>query len=224
MAKSGQEIYNSRQRDKIIFKDTARETGGELLQLEVFTAPNAAPPPDHVHPRQEERFECVSGILRARVGGKERTLRAGERMVVPPGVAHPWGIGGEEEGHVLVEFRPALNTETFFETMYGLARDGNVDENGVPPLLQMAIICRTYDNYLPSPPIALQKALFALLAPVGKLIGYRASYPEYSGTDPLVEVEGLGGGGRRAGMVVAVLGAAGILAVALLLRRRASRR
>jgi hypothetical protein len=88
----------------------------------------------------------------------------------------------------------------------------------------MAIICRTYDNYLPSPPIALQKALFALFAPVGKLMGYRASYPEYSGTDPLVEVESLGGGGRRAGMAVAVLGAAGILTVALLLRRRASRR
>ena len=70
----------------------------------------------------------------------------------------------------------------------------------------------------------LQKALFALLAQVGKLMGYRASYPGYSGTDPLVEVEGLGGGGRRAGMVVAVLGAAGILTVALLLRRRASRR
>ena len=88
----------------------------------------------------------------------------------------------------------------------------------------MAIICRTNDNYLPSPPIALQKPLFALLAPVGKLMGYRASYPEYSGTDPLVEVEGLGGRGRRAGLVVAVLGAAGILAVTLLLRRRASRR
>jgi hypothetical protein len=48
-------------------------------------------------------------------------------------VGYTWWIEGEEEGHVLVEFRPALNTETFFETMYGLARDGEVDENGVPP-------------------------------------------------------------------------------------------
>jgi hypothetical protein len=37
MAKSGQGSYNPRQRDKIIFKQTARETSGELLQLEVFT-------------------------------------------------------------------------------------------------------------------------------------------------------------------------------------------
>lgn len=222
MAKSGEEVYNPRQRDRIVFKRTARETGGELLQLEIFAPPNAAPPPDHVHPRQEEHFETISGTLRARVGGEERTLRAGERMVVPPGVGHTWWIEGEEDGHVVVEFRPALNTETFFETMYGLARDGKVDENGIPPLLQMAIICRTYENYLPSPPIALQKSLFGILAPVGKLMGYRASYPEYSGADPLVELDGSGAAGRRAGMIVAAVGA-GILAVALL-RRRASRR
>jgi hypothetical protein len=35
---------------------------------------------------------------------------------------------------VLVEFGPALNTETFFETMYGLARDGKLDEHGTPPV------------------------------------------------------------------------------------------
>jgi hypothetical protein len=135
MAKAGQEIYNPRQKDRIVFKKTARDTDGELLRLEVFAPPGAAPPPDHVH-----------GTLRTRVGGEERTLRAGERMVVPAGVGHTWWIEGEEEGRVLVEFRPALNTETFFETMYGLVRDGKTDDDGVPPLLQMAILCPTYDN------------------------------------------------------------------------------
>ena len=53
-------VYNPRQKDWIIFKQTARETGRELLQLEIFTSPNVAPPPDHVHPRQEEHFETVS--------------------------------------------------------------------------------------------------------------------------------------------------------------------
>jgi hypothetical protein len=142
-------------------------------------------------------------------------------MVVPAGVGHTFWIEGEEDAHVLVELRPALNTETFLETMYGLVSDGKADENGVPPLLQMAILGPTYDTYLPSPPIVLQKALFAVLAPVGRLMGYRASYPEYSGEDPLVEVDG-SGGGRRAGMIVATVGAL-VIAVTLL-RRRASRR
>jgi mannose-6-phosphate isomerase-like protein (cupin superfamily) len=117
MAKAGQGIYNPRQKDTIIFKQTVRETGGGLLQLEIFTAQNAAPPPVRVHSRQEEHFQIVSGTLRARVGGEARTLRAGERMVVPPRVAHTWWIGGEEVGHVMVEFSPALHTETFFETI-----------------------------------------------------------------------------------------------------------
>jgi quercetin dioxygenase-like cupin family protein len=131
MAKTGQEIYNPRQKDRIVFKKTARETGGELLRMELFASPNGAPPPDHVHPRQEERFETISGTLRARVGGEERTLRAGERVVVPAGVGHTFWIEGEEDAHVLVELRPARNTETFLETMYGLVSDGKADENGV---------------------------------------------------------------------------------------------
>ena len=50
---------------------------------------------------------------------------------------------------MLVEFRPALNTEAFFETMYGLARDGKLGESGAPFLLQTAIISSTYEVYLP---------------------------------------------------------------------------
>jgi len=183
VARAGDEIYNPRQKDRVVFRRTARETDGRLLRLEMFASPGAASPPEHLHLRQEERFETVSGVLRARVGGEEHTLRAGEGMAVPPGTPHTWWIDGEEGARVLVEFRPALNTETFFETMYGLARDGKLDENGAPPLLQTAIISSAYEVYLPRPPTAQQKALFALLVPVGKLIGYRASYPEYSGTD-----------------------------------------
>ena len=33
---------------------------------------------------------------------------------------------------MLVEIRPARNTVTFIETMYGLVSDGKADENGVP--------------------------------------------------------------------------------------------
>ena len=35
---------------------------------------------------------------------------------------------------------------------------------------------------LARPPLPVQKALVAMLAPVGGLLGYRASYPRYSGS------------------------------------------
>ena len=67
------------------------------------------------------------------------------------------------------------------------------------------------------PPVGLQKALFAVLAPADKLMGYRASYPECSEADHLVEIHSSGNGGRRAGMIVAAI-RAGIFAVVLLRR------
>jgi hypothetical protein len=72
------------------------------------------------------------------------------------------------------------------------------------------------------PSVALQKALSAVLAPVGKLMGYMASYPEYSGADHLVEMHSSEDGGRRAGMIVAAVGT-GIFAV-VVPRRRVTRR
>lgn len=46
--------------------------------------------PEHVHPRQEERHEVVSGILRGRVGGSEGTFVEGQRVTGPAGVPHAW--------------------------------------------------------------------------------------------------------------------------------------
>ena len=63
-------------------------------------------------------------------------------------------------------------------------------------------------------PVALQKALFAVLVRVGKVMGYRASYPEYGEAEYLVEIHSSGDGGRRAGIIVAAVGAV-IFAVVL---------
>lgn len=80
------------------------------------------------------------------------------------------------------EVRPALNTEIFFETHYGLARDGKTDEDGVPNPLQFAVMLNGMHKgelYLAQPPIAVQQVLLALLSPIGKLLGYRDHYPKY---------------------------------------------
>jgi hypothetical protein len=75
--------------------------------------------------------------------------------------------------------RPALKTEAFFETIWGLAKDGKVNDKGVPTLLRVALIAREYEDVfrLASPPWAVQRLLFGSLAPIGILLGYRAEYP-----------------------------------------------
>ena len=78
---------------------------------------------------------------------------------------------------MVVDFEPAGTYEGFLETMYGLAEAGKTDEQGRPNLLHMAVIGRKHldDSALARPTYHVQKVLFALLAPIGRLFGYRAS-------------------------------------------------
>jgi quercetin dioxygenase-like cupin family protein len=176
---TGAVLENPVSGQRLIFRKTARDTGGELLEVEaVYAKPTPSRPPVHQHPRQEERFEVLSGRLNVLVGGRDRTLGEGEVLIVAPGVPHQmWAA--EAGARVNWQTRPALKTEAFFETVWGLAKDGKVNDKGVPNLLRVALIAREYEDEfrLASPPWVLQRALFGLLAPVGRLIGYHARYP-----------------------------------------------
>jgi quercetin dioxygenase-like cupin family protein len=180
MARPGDVIEHPVTRERIVFRQTAQETQGALLQFDDILQAGGIGPPEHIHPHQEERFQVVSGAMGVRVGGREQILRAGESIRVPAGVAHVWWNAGDEELHQITEFRPALKLETFFETFFGLARDGKCDKVGQPYFLQIAVMVPEYDIYLSRPPMLMQKVLFAVLGPIARLSGYRASYPKYS--------------------------------------------
>ena len=179
MAKSGQMIENPIIGDRVLFRKTAQETDGELLELEIFAQPAAAGPPVHIHPNSGETFTVLKGHLDAEVDGRTMQFGEGATFRVAPGVAHTWWNSGDVEAHVLVKFSPASRMETFLETMYGLAKDGRTNEEGVPGFLQLAVIAPHYFdvNHLADPPLPVQKALFGVLRPIGRLLGYQADYP-----------------------------------------------
>ena len=186
MARSGDVLEHPVTGERIVWTRVSRETGGELLQGELAAMPGGHPAAAHVHPHQEERFEVLAGTLQLVVDGTRSTLRPGDIAVVPPGSSHTWSNIGEDEARVLGEFRPALRTEMFFETFFGLAQDGKVNRKGLPNLIRLAVIMREYDEelLLARPSAVVQKAVFAPLAAVGRSIGYRGWYPEYT-SEPL---------------------------------------
>jgi quercetin dioxygenase-like cupin family protein len=163
--------------------ESTRQTDGESLRGEYFAAPRAFTPV-HAHRRQQERFETVSGTLSVRVGGRELLLRPGQSAVGPPGVPHEWwNPSDEEEAHFLYELRPGLRVETTLETIVGLARDGKTVGMVPKNPLQLAVLAHEVGSWMVLKPA--QKALFAPVASLafaGRLLGYRASYPEYSGS------------------------------------------
>jgi mannose-6-phosphate isomerase-like protein (cupin superfamily) len=108
MAYAGQVIQNPLSGERITFRRPAAETNGEPLAIDLELSPDRHVPGMHVHPIQEERFEVVKGTMRFKLGGKPVIARAGDVVVVPPGVRHKIANGGDEKAHVRVEVRPAL--------------------------------------------------------------------------------------------------------------------
>jgi len=182
LARRGEVLESPINGQRVVFRETAGETDGRLLRLDFYVAPGGFLGNEHLHPNQDERIEVLSGTLRCRVGGSERNLDQGEAVTFPPGTAHTLWNEGEAEVHALVEYRPALRMESLFETLFGLGRDGKTDEQGSPNLLQGAVMLEEYeDEYrLARLPLYVQKALLAVLAPLGRARGYRGRYPRYS--------------------------------------------
>ena len=169
--------------ERFVILKSVQDTKGELLQMDFFMRPHGFIAGEHIHPHQEEHFRVLSGMLRFRIGGREQIVNAGQEAVVPPGTPHVWWNDGDYESHLIIEFRPALKTQHFFETLFGLARDGKADKRGRPNPLQIAVIALEYkDEVQPSLPMdrLLFGALLPILAPIGRLLGYKARYPQYS--------------------------------------------
>lgn len=180
MAKAGDVLEHPVTREKIVVRKTSRDTTGELYQIDIFVQPGGFVAAEHIHPLQNEHFEVISGTLRGRIAGKELTSGPGEKFDVPAGTPHVWWNSGDDELHVLGEIRPALRTENFFESFFGLAQDGKVNpKTGLPNLLQMALVMRAYRNelILARPPRMVQTVLFGLLAVIARLFGYEGEYP-----------------------------------------------
>ena len=139
MVARGDDFVNAAGGQRLIMRQTAADTGGELLEMEAIHAPGGEPPPVHAHPQQEERFTALAGAMRVQVAGREHRLAAGDVLVIPAGTPHTMWNDGEEEARFRWEVHPALGSESFFACLYALAgRDGR------PPLLLFAALFRAY--------------------------------------------------------------------------------
>src|SRR5579884_466073 len=131
---------------RIVFRKTAQDTNGELVEVEAFYQPGSEAPPAHIHPEQEEYFEVLAGSIHTRVDGHEKVYHVGEAFRIPAGVPHTMWNGSEAETRLLWQTRPALHTDAFFEIMWGLAQDGKTNRAGLPNLLQLSVIMQQYQR------------------------------------------------------------------------------
>ena len=172
--------------EKLIYRKTTHETNGQLLQFDYFMKPHSKGLATiaHTQPKLEQRMQIISGTMSYTLGKskEKRILKAGEKVVIPPNVPHSLWNEGDVELHLLEEYSPPLNIQKFFETMYGLAKDGKTNKSGLPNTLQLAVIASYYKDEVGAGSSS-QKFLFAiskLFVPIARSRGYRPWYPEYS--------------------------------------------
>ena len=178
MIRAGDAIVNPVTGERLVFHKTSADTNGEAVVLEAFVQPTGFVAAAHVHPHQDERFQILRGTVGFRLGRQKLELGPGQRVTVPAGTPHKFWNAGEVEAHFVCEVRPALQFEQLLETMFALANDGKTNRKGMPNPLRLAVIANEHfeDVRLPFPPAWMQRLGLAMGAPLGRLLGYGATY------------------------------------------------
>jgi mannose-6-phosphate isomerase-like protein (cupin superfamily) len=189
MIRAGDSIENPVTGERLVFHLTSAQTGGEKVVFETYVQPDGFVAAAHVHPRQEERFEVLSGSVGFRIRRSELVATPGERITIPAGTPHRFWNAGEEVARFLCEVRPAFRFEQLIETMFALAAAGKTNRRGMPNPLRLAVVARHHldDVRLPFPPAWAQRAGLALGAPLGRLAGYRPTFELERRADELPE-------------------------------------
>lgn len=172
----------------------AADTDGEFVRFEVTVHPGLDAdatdveldherflldnPDEHLHPHQVEVIEVLDGEYAVEIKETEHRLSEGEEITVPTNSAHRHWNPSAKPVRVAHEHHPARDSAAHAEVMWALAQAGKTDDKGIPNMLQFAVINNAYPGiaYTTAVPIQVQKAMFAVLAPIGRLAGYRAEY------------------------------------------------
>jgi len=184
MPKNGQIIRNPTNGDSYEFLETAKDTYGERVRIRTTIHSKGQLVPNHFHALQEETFEVTSGQLTVLLEGQIQMLSAGDRITLPVNVPHNHYNSAEVPVTYIHTVTPALDFELLVENLVGLAADGK-SQNGKFGLIQELVTLKYLDSksYLADVPVGVQKLLMNIIAPIGRLLGYRAVYKKYSGIE-----------------------------------------
>lgn len=159
--------------------DPPEPTGDDALSALYLIAGEG--PPEHYHVGYDETFEVVAGELTVVVEGTPRRVPAGDSHTVPAGTVHKPRYDGDSFAAAIGTVEPAAETLSLLTTTFGLTHEGAVSDAGRPSFLQAVVLADGFadDTVFVSPPPAVMRPLAALLAPIGRKLGYRPTYPKY---------------------------------------------
>lgn len=171
-------IVNRFNRETFVFTDPVESDG--LARFDVLLEQGGSGGGNaiaHIHPHADEYFHVRQGRLMVMINGKEHFADAGETIMIPRGKSHFFRNAHDGETHATVSFTPGQKHLRFFLNLAAMTvlEPQRFSPAGDVKLLQIALTLNAYRDhlYISGPPIWLQKLMFAGLAPIARLMGYR---------------------------------------------------
>lgn len=176
---AGREIVNPISGERIIIRQSGAQTGGQLLEFDLYLPPGGHVPARHAHPSQEERFTVVAGQMRFRLGRRTFVAQPGETVAIPAGVAHWFGAAGGQPAQARVQVRPALRMQELFEMTEALSQSTAGAAHGawLARLSDLAHVVLEYQREVAVPhiPAPVVRVTLAPLAWLGRRRSRRAA-------------------------------------------------
>lgn len=158
---------------KFFIQKTAADTGGRSFEMEWELAPRTGGTPVHIHPSATETYEVLEGKLDVYVDGAWRTLAAGERLGVEPGIPHTFRNSSAEAVRVYNAHEPAMRFSEYFEGLGKLTARGIISGRRMTPkvILHLAMLMTSHEEEILSvkPPHLVMR----IFGRMGRLLGYR---------------------------------------------------
>jgi quercetin dioxygenase-like cupin family protein len=151
MPSAGDQLFNPLTGERIVFRATASETGGALLEMDAFWPPGGRRAAQHAHPQMQERWEVIAGRAAFLIDGVERTAAARELLVADPGVAHLAWNPATEPAHVRIQMRPALRWERFVQLLFALCSTAHAGGRNAPDPQALLMLLRDFPHEIALP-------------------------------------------------------------------------
>jgi cupin domain len=121
MPHPGQEIFNPVTGERVVFRRTGAETGGQLVEFDLSLRPfGAVAGLPHRHP-QHETFHVTGGRFAGWIAGEGAvSASAGDEVRIAPWREHLIFNGGLGHAQARVEVRPGDHFDEFLETVFDL--------------------------------------------------------------------------------------------------------
>lgn len=187
-------ILNPVTGDRIEFLSSPLHGESGPLVFRCTLPPDAKGSPLHLHRTIFETFDVEQGALEMEVAaaGNVRTLSAGDRVDLAPGLAHSFRNPLSETTVFVSTASPGAAFEKFLRSMYGLAAEGGTNSEGMPKDPRaLALTLHYADLVIPALPRGAQAALVNALTGLARLTGLERDFDRYwPGADQALVIEG----------------------------------